>query len=96
MNPDHPGVRLLAVLVLVFGGLVIHEIVQALAADPIIVDARLERAIPFLPWTIWVYFSFFLMIAWTSCVVDRARFWHFVLSAVLAALVAYPAGLSSP
>lgn len=93
---NHPGIRLLAASLLVFGGLWLHELVQALAGPPIIIDSPLERSIPFLPWTIWIYFSFFLLIGWTALLVRPGRFLRFVLSATLAAVIAWTVVLLFP
>lgn len=93
---NHPGVRLLAATVLVFGGLWLHELIQALARPPLIVDSALDQSIPFLPWTIWVYFAFFPLIGWTALVVRPDLFLRFVLAATLAAVVAWACVLLFP
>jgi membrane-associated phospholipid phosphatase len=93
---NRPAVRLIAAMLLVFGGLWLHEMIQTLADPLFVVDGALERSIPFIPWTIWIYFSFFLLIAWTALVVREALFIRFVLSATLAALVAWAVVLAVP
>ena len=85
----HFKVRLLMAPFLVIGGLWMHEFVQAQSEPLFMVDNALERAIPFLPWTIWIYFSFFLFIGSTVFRVDNDLFWRFVVSSSLAALVAW-------
>ena len=82
-------VRLLVAPFLIFGGLWVHELVQV-QSDPLFnVDNALERAIPFLPWTIWIYFSFFLFIGSTVFRVEKELFWRFVVSSTMAALIAW-------
>jgi len=82
-------VRLLVAPFLVVGGLWVHELVQAQSVPWIFVDNALERAIPFLPWTIWVYISFFLFIGSTVFSVEKELFWCFIASSTLAALIAW-------
>ena len=77
-------------------GLWIHELVQAQSEPWLIVDNALERAIPFLPWTIWIYFSFFLFIAATLIRVDRHLFWCFVRSVILASIIGWGCVLLIP
>jgi len=86
---DNFKVRLLAAPFMVVGGLWVHELVQAQAGSPLIVDNALERAIPFLPWTIWIYFSFFIFIGSTVFRVGQELFWRFILSGALAAIIAW-------
>ena len=93
---NHPGIRLLAASLLVFGGLWLHELVQVLARPAIVTSSPLERAIPFLPWTIWIYFSFFALIGATALLVRPERFLRFVFSATLAALIAWTVVLLLP
>jgi membrane-associated phospholipid phosphatase len=82
--------RLLIAPFLVLGGLWVHELIQVIAAPPIVnVDNALERAIPFVPWTIWIYFSFFIFIGSTVFRVDDRLFWRFVVSSSMAALIAW-------
>ena len=85
----HFKVRLLIAPFLVIGGLWLHELVQAQSEPLLMVDNALERAIPFLPWTIWIYFSFFLFIGSAVFRVDNDLFWRFVVSSSLAALIAW-------
>ena len=68
-------------------GLWIHEFVQTQSEPWLIVDNALERAIPFLPWTIWIYFSFFLFIAATLIRVEGYLFWCFVRSVILTSMI---------
>lgn len=89
-------IRLLIAPILVIGGLWVHELVQAQAGAPYIVDNAIERAIPFWPWTIWIYFSFFVFIGSTVFRVESALFWHFVASATLAATIAWTIVLLFP
>lgn len=85
----HMKIRLLMAPFLVIGGLWIHELIQVQPEPLIIVDNPIEAAIPFWPWTIWVYFSFFIFIGTTVFRVEDRLFWHFVLSASLAATIAW-------
>ncbi len=80
----------------VAGGLFVHEIIQAQAQPRWIVDNFLERAIPFLPWTIWIYFSFFLFVAYTVIRVDSQQFWQFVRTVVLASIIGWSIVLVMP
>ncbi len=86
---DQFKVRLLAAPLLVVGGLWVHELIQVQSEPLFIVDNALERAIPFLPWTIWIYFSFFVFIGSTVFRVEQKLFWRFILSGTLAALIAW-------
>lgn len=86
---DQFKVRLLVAPLLVVGGLWVHELVQIQSEPLFIVDNALERAIPFLPWTIWIYFSFFIFIGSTVFRVEKELFWRFVMSSTLAALIAW-------
>ena len=86
---DQFKVRLLVAPLLVVGGLWVHELVQVQSEPLFIVDNALERAIPFLPWTIWIYFSFFIFIGSTVFRVEKELFWRFVMSSTLAALIAW-------
>jgi membrane-associated phospholipid phosphatase len=92
----HLKIRLLIAPVLVFGGLWLHELIQVQAESPLIIDNALERAIPFLPWTIWIYFSFFVFIGSTVFRVEDRLFWHFILASSLAATVAWTIVLLFP
>ena len=74
----HLKIRLLIAPILVIGGLWLHELVQVQAESPLIVENAIERAIPFLPWTIWVYFSFFVFIGSTVFRVEDRLFWKFI------------------
>ena len=80
----------------VAGGLWVHEFIQVQAHPRLIVDNFLERAIPFLPWTIWIYFSFFLFVAYTVIRVESHLFRQFVRSVVLASIVAWSIVLIMP
>jgi membrane-associated phospholipid phosphatase len=82
-------VRLLVAPFLVFGGLWLHELVQVQSEPLLNVNNALERAIPFLPWTIWIYFSFFVFIGSTVFRVENDLFWRFIVSSTLAALIAW-------
>ena len=93
---SHFKLRLLIAPFLVVGGLWLHELVQAQAGSPFIVDNALERAIPFLPWTIWIYFSFFIFIGSTVFRVDDKLFARFVISSALAATIAWSIVLLLP
>lgn len=93
---SNPGVRLLAAILLVFGGLWMHEVVQALARPPLLVESPFDLSIPFLPWAIWIYFAFFPLIAWTALAVRADLFLRFVLAATLAAFVAWSVVLLYP
>ena len=86
---DQFKVRLLVAPLLVVGGLWVHELVQVQSEPLFIVDNAMERAIPFLPWTIWIYFSFFIFIGSTVFRVEKELFWRFVMSSTLAALIAW-------
>lgn len=81
--------RLVAALVLTAGGLWLHELVQAIPSNAVVVDVAIDRAIPFIPWTIWIYFSFFVFIATTVFRVEDAMFWRFVTASTIAALTAW-------
>lgn len=85
----HLKIRLLIAPILVFGGLWLHEWVQLQAQSPLLVDNALERAIPFLPWTVWIYFSFFVFIGSTVFRVEDHLFWRFILASSLAAGIAW-------
>lgn len=89
MVMDQFKIRLLVAPLLVVGGLWVHELVQVQSEPLLIVDNALERAIPFLPWTIWIYFSFFIFIGSTVFRVEKELFWRFVVSSTLAALIAW-------
>ena len=54
-------VRLLVAPFLVFGGLWVHELVQVQSEPLLIVNNAVERAIPFLPWTILDLLFFFYL-----------------------------------
>jgi len=88
-NMAHLKIRLLIAPVLIFGGLWLHEWVQIQTDNPLIVDNALERAIAFLPWTIWIYFSFFAFIGSTVFRVEDRLFWRFVIASSLAATIAW-------
>ena len=92
----HFKIRLLIAPFLVIGGLWLHEMVQAQAGPAFNVDNALERAIPFLPWTIWIYFSFFIFIGSTVFRVDDRLFWRFILTSSLAATIAWSIVLLFP
>jgi len=93
----HLGVRLLIAPFLVIGGLWLHELVQAQAATPLfVIDNAMERSIPFLPWTIWIYFSFFLFIGSTVFRVEDRLFWRFIVSSSVAATIAWTIVLLLP
>ncbi|MGI9272615.1 MAG: phosphatase PAP2 family protein [Woeseiaceae bacterium] len=92
----HLKIRLLIAPFLVFGGLWLHELIQVQAESPILVDNALERAIPFLPWTIWIYFSFFVFIGSTVFRVEDRLFWQFIISSSLAACIAWSIVLLFP
>lgn len=83
------ALKITAALILTAGGLWLHEIVQAIPTPILVVDNALERSIPFLPLTIWIYFSFFVFIATTVFRVEDQVFWRFVASSTLAALIAW-------
>lgn len=86
---DQFKVRLLVAPLLVVGGLWVHELIQVQSEPLFIVDNALERAIPFLPWTIWIYFSFFIFIGSTVFRVEQELFWRFVVSSTMAAIIAW-------
>jgi membrane-associated phospholipid phosphatase len=92
----HFGIRLVVAPFLVVGGLWLHELIQAQAGVPFLIDNALERSIPFLPWTIWIYFSFFVFIGSTVFRVEDAVFWRFILSSSLAAAIAWSIVLLLP
>jgi membrane-associated phospholipid phosphatase len=92
----HIGIRLLMAPLLVVGGLWLHELVQAQATPLLVVDNALERSIPFVPWAIWIYFSFFLFIGSTIFRVEDRLFWQFIASASLAAIIAWSIVLLLP
>ena len=92
----HFRARLLVAPFLVFGGLWLHELVQGQAGPPLIIDNAFEQAIPFLPWTIWIYFSFFIFIGSTVFRVDKELFLRFVAASALAALIAWSVVLLLP
>ncbi len=92
----HFKIRLLIAPFLVIGGLWLHELVQAQAGVPFLVDNALEQSIPFLPWTIWIYFSFFVFIGSTVFRVEDTIFWRFILSSSLAATIAWSIVLLLP
>lgn len=93
----HIGIRLLIAPFLVIGGLWLHELVQVYAGPPLfVIDNALERSIPFIPWTIWIYFSFFIFIGSTVFRVEDKLFWQFVASASLAATIAWTIVLLLP
>ncbi len=93
---SHFKIRLLVAPFLIIGGLWLHELVQAQAGIPYNVDNALEQAIPFLPWTIWIYFSFFLFIGSTVFRVEDDLFARFVVSSSLAATIAWSIVLLLP
>jgi membrane-associated phospholipid phosphatase len=92
----HLKIRLLIAPVLVFGGLWLHELIQVQAESPLIIDNVIERAIPFLPWTIWVYFSFFVFIGSTVFRVEDRLFWQFIFASSFAATIAWSTVLLFP
>ena len=92
----HFRIRLLIAPFLVFGGLWLHEVIQTQAGTPFIVDNALERSIPFLPWTVWIYFSFFVFIGSTVFRVEDRIFWRFILASCLAATIAWSIVLLVP
>lgn len=92
----HLKIRLLIAPILVFGGLWLHELIQVQAESPLLVDNAMERAIPFLPWTIWIYFSFFAFIGSTVFRVEDRLFWRFILASSLAATIAWTIVLLFP
>ena len=81
--------RIAAALILTVGGLWMHELIQAVPTPLAVVDNPIDNAIPFLPWTIWIYFSFFVFIATTTFRVEETLFWRFVIAATLAACIAW-------
>ncbi len=81
--------RFIAALVLTAGGLWLHEVVQAIPSDPLVLDLAIDQAIPFVPWTIWIYFGFFVFIATTVFRVEDAVFYRFVAASCLAASIAW-------
>lgn len=86
----HLGIRVLIAPFLVVGGLWLHELVQVQAGTPLFnIDNAMERSIPFLPWTIWIYFSFFVFIGSTVFRVEDSLFWRFIVSSSLAAMIAW-------
>ncbi len=92
----HIGIRLLIAPFLVAGGLWLHEYVQAQATPLLVIDNAMEQSIPFIPWTIWIYFSFFLFIGSTVFRVEDKLFWQFIASASLAATIAWSIVLLLP
>ncbi len=80
----------------VVGGLWIHERVQVQSEPWLIVDNVLERAIPFLPWTIWIYFSFFPFIVSTVIRVENHLFLRFIRSCILASIIGWCSVLLIP
>jgi len=92
----HIGIRLVAAPFLVIGGLWLHELVQSLPTPLYVIDNPVDRAIPFVPWTIWIYFSFFIFIGSTVFRVGDSLFWQFVASASLAAAIAWTVVLLLP
>lgn len=92
----HLGVRLFIAPFLVVGGLWLHELIQAQPTPLFVIDNAMERAIPFVPWTIWIYFSFFLFIGSTVFRVEDKFFWQFIASATLAAIIAWTIVLLLP
>jgi membrane-associated phospholipid phosphatase len=92
----HFKIRLLIAPFLVIGGLWLHELVQVQAGPAFNVDNALERAIPFLPWTVWIYFSFFIFIGSTVFRVDDRLFWRFIVTSSLAATIAWSIVLLFP
>lgn len=73
-----------------------HEMVQALPTPLAVIDDGIDDAIPFVPWTIWIYFSFFIFIGVTVFRVEDSLFWQFVASASLAACIAWTVVLVLP
>lgn len=96
MTTPNTALRFLLASLLVFGGLGLHELVQAQARAPLIVDGTPGASIPFVPWTIWIYLSFFPLIGWTVLSVDARRFWQLITSAIIAAGVAWSIVLIFP
>ena len=92
----HIGIRLVIAPFLVAGGLWLHELIQALPTPLLVIDNAIDRSIPFIPWTIWIYFSFFVFIASTVFRVEDRLFWQFVASASLAAVIAWTIVLLLP
>ncbi len=85
----HLKVRLVIAPILVVGGLWLHETIQAQARAALVIDSALDQAIPFLPWTIWIYFSFFVYIGSTVFRVEDRLFWRFIIASSLAATIAW-------
>ena len=92
----HLRIRLVIAPALVVGGLWLHEAIQARAGDAQVIYNALDQAIPFLPWTIWVYFSFFVFIGSTVFRVEDRLFWRFIIASSLAATIAWTIVLLYP
>lgn len=92
----HLRIRLVIAPALVVGGLWLHEAIQARAGDAQVIYSALDRAIPFLPWTIWIYFSFFVFIGSTVFRVEDRLFWRFIIASSLAATIAWTIVLVFP
>jgi membrane-associated phospholipid phosphatase len=92
----HLRIRLVIAPALVVGGLWLHEAIQARAGEALVIYTALDRAIPFLPWTIWIYFSFFVFIGSTVFRVEDRLFWRFIIASSLAATIAWTIVLLYP
>ncbi len=92
----HLKIRLVIAPILVVGGLWLHETIQAQARAALVIDSALDQAIPFLPWTIWIYFSFFVFIGSTVFRVEDRLFWRFIIASSLAATIAWTIVLLYP
>ncbi len=92
----HLRIRLVIAPILVVGGLWLHETIQAQASAALVIDSALDQAIPFLPWAIWIYFSFFVFIGSTVFRVEDRLFWRFIIASSLAATIAWTIVLLYP
>ncbi len=86
---DDTRLRVVAALALTVGGLWVHELVQAVPSDPLVIATPVEDRIPFLPWTIWIYFSFFIFVGASVFRVRDELFWQIIATATLAAFCAW-------
>lgn len=67
--------------VLFLFGLLLHKLIQVVSPDPLfVVDNVIETSIPFVAWTVWIYFLFFPFCAWTCFVVDKSKFKQLLLA----------------
>jgi hypothetical protein len=96
-DSDSRALRALLTALLAAGGLAVHLMVQRLAPAPIAhPNAGLQGWVPFLPWTIWIYLSFFPLLVAAGVLVPAARWWRLVLAWAMASVTSWLLVLAVP